>query len=92
MNNIIVTGGAGFLGSHCVDLLIEKGYDVLILDDLSFGKEENLNPNADFNGEIEVFVTDKDTSDEDISNNKSEIIVNIEPECTLEDEQKVKQD
>ncbi|MFW3146988.1 MAG: GDP-mannose 4,6-dehydratase [Thermoplasmatota archaeon] len=42
MRNVIVTGGAGFLGSHLVDLLLEKGYQVYILDDLSFGHEENL--------------------------------------------------
>lgn len=46
--HIIVTGGAGFIGSHCADLLTEKSHHVLILDDLSFGKEEYLNPNADF--------------------------------------------
>ena len=48
MGKLIVTGGAGFIGSHCVDLLVEKGHHVIVLDDLSFGKEENLNSNADF--------------------------------------------
>jgi len=44
----IVTGGAGFVGSHLVDALIEKGYAVLVLDDLSTGSEANLNPKAEF--------------------------------------------
>lgn len=38
----IVTGGAGFIGSHMVDLLVEKGHRVAILDDLSGGRPDNL--------------------------------------------------
>lgn len=45
---ILVTGGAGFIGSHLVDGLIEKGYEVAVIDDLSTGKKDNLNPNAEF--------------------------------------------
>lgn len=46
--NILVTGGAGFIGSHIVDLLIKKGHDVVVLDNLSTGKKENLNEKAKF--------------------------------------------
>jgi dTDP-L-rhamnose 4-epimerase len=50
---ILVTGGAGFIGSHTVDLLIEKGYDVVILDNLESQvhgdkKPDYLNPDAKF--------------------------------------------
>ncbi len=38
----IVTGGAGFIGSHLVDRLIDEGDEVLVIDDLSSGKEANL--------------------------------------------------
>jgi len=44
----LITGGAGFIGSHLVDKLIEKGHQVAIIDNLSTGKKENLNPKADF--------------------------------------------
>jgi UDP-glucose 4-epimerase len=42
----IVTGGAGFIGSHLVDALITQGHEVLVIDDLSSGKEENLHSQA----------------------------------------------
>ena len=45
---ILVTGGAGFIGSHIVDLLIKNNYRVIAIDNLSSGKIENLNPKAKF--------------------------------------------
>lgn len=48
MAKILVTGGAGFIGSHVVELFLEKGYEVVILDDLSTGRESNINPRAKF--------------------------------------------
>lgn len=50
---VMVTGGAGFLGSHLIDRLIEKGYDVLCVDNLFTGSKENLlhlhdNPRFEF--------------------------------------------
>lgn len=48
MTKILVTGGAGFIGSHVVDLFLAKGYEVVVLDDLSTGRISNLNPAAKF--------------------------------------------
>jgi len=48
MSKCLVTGGAGFIGSHLVDTLIEKGHEVLVIDNLSTGKKEYLNPKAKF--------------------------------------------
>ena len=45
---IIVTGGCGFLGSHLVDKLIDKGFSVFVIDNLSTGSLENLNKKAKF--------------------------------------------
>ncbi len=48
MANVLVTGGAGFIGSHIVDALVAQGYRVIVVDDLSAGKGGNINPRATF--------------------------------------------
>ena len=45
---VLVTGGAGFIGSHIVDMLIEDGHEVIIIDNLSTGKKEFINKKATF--------------------------------------------
>ena len=45
---ILVTGGAGFIGSHIVDAYIKDGHQVLIIDNLSTGRQDNINPEARF--------------------------------------------
>ena len=45
---IIVTGGAGFIGSNVVDGFLKEGYQVVIIDNLSTGLERNINPQAKF--------------------------------------------
>ncbi|HEX3533012.1 MAG TPA: NAD-dependent epimerase/dehydratase family protein [Gemmatimonadaceae bacterium] len=53
MRKVLVTGGAGFIGSHVADLFLEKGWEVSIVDDLSSGKKENVPAGAKFH-EISV--------------------------------------
>ena len=57
MEKVIVTGGAGFIGSHIVDSLLDVGYEVHIVDNLSAGKMENVNKLAIFHN---VDIRDKD--------------------------------
>ena len=57
---ILVTGGAGFIGSHLVDTLIQEGHEVLIIDDLSTGKKDYANKKA----KLEIL----DISDEKLFN------------------------
>jgi len=58
---ILVTGGAGFIGSHVVDALIERGHEVVVLDNLLTGKKENINQKAKFiKGDVASFQFSKD--------------------------------
>ena len=49
----LVTGGAGFIGSHLADALLERGDEVLIVDDLSSGKLENIGAALDGGARLE---------------------------------------
>ena len=47
MKHYLVTGGAGFIGSHLADALLRAGHRVRVLDDLSTGKQENVDPRCE---------------------------------------------
>jgi len=57
---ILVTGGAGFIGSHVVDAYVAAGHEVVVVDDLSTGKRENLNRQARF---VEADILDPATAE-----------------------------
>ena len=60
MHKILVAGGAGFIGSHLVDKLIDLGDEVVVIDNLYSGKKEYINPQAKF---YEVDIRSKEISD-----------------------------
>lgn len=68
---ILVTGGAGFIGSHIVDAYIDLGHDVFIIDNLSSGKKKHINPKAYF---YHIDILNKIEIDKIIDNVKPEII------------------
>lgn len=45
---VLVTGGAGFIGSHVVDLLVQRGMDAVVVDNLSHGRRTDVSPRASF--------------------------------------------
>lgn len=68
---VLVTGGAGFIGSHIVDLLIKNDYEVCVIDNLAHGKKSNINSKAKF---YKIDIRDKGILDI-FKNEKPEFIV-----------------
>lgn len=59
MKNILVTGGAGYIGSHMVHLLISKGYKPIVIDNFSTSNNKNIEKiNANFNTKVEILDLD----------------------------------
>jgi len=68
---ILVTGGAGFIASHVVDTFVEKGHEVVVVDNLSTGKTEFVNPQAKF---IQGDITNKEQIQQIIQDEKPEVL------------------
>ncbi|MDR3257035.1 MAG: NAD-dependent epimerase/dehydratase family protein [Endomicrobium sp.] len=69
---VLITGGAGFIGSNIADVLIKKGHVVVVLDNLSSGKKENINKQAGFY-KIDVF--DKKAVKDVFNKEKPQIVI-----------------
>ena len=74
MNKCLVTGGAGFIGSNLVDALIEHGHEVTVIDNLSTGKREYLNPKAKF---YEIDICDQEKVAEMFNKEKFEYVFHL---------------
>ena len=77
---ILVTGAAGFIGSHLADALIDDGHSVSVVDDFSAGKEENLNPNARL---YPASVTDADALDGVFEREKPQAVYHLAAHINL---------
>ncbi|MCX5778169.1 MAG: NAD-dependent epimerase/dehydratase family protein [Elusimicrobia bacterium] len=71
---ILVTGGAGFIGSNIVDELVNRGHSVAIVDNLSSGKKKNINPRARF---YKADITDAPAIDKIFKKERPEIIEHL---------------
>lgn len=71
---ILVTGGAGFIGSHTVKLLLDEGYDVIILDNLSTGYLHNIPKNIKF---YKLDLADKDKIKKTFMQNKIDAVMHF---------------
>jgi len=86
---ILVTGGAGFIGSHVVDAFVEAGHEVLAVDDLSTGTTDNLNTSAPFQ-ECDILSDDfqqlvDDYRPEIINHHAAQIAVPVSVEHPIDD-------
>lgn len=71
---ILITGGAGFIGSHIQDALIDTGHEVAIMDSLRSGKTDNLNPKSTF---FEVDIRDTQKVPETFEKFKPEAVFHL---------------
>ncbi|MCH7786592.1 MAG: NAD-dependent epimerase/dehydratase family protein [Chloroflexi bacterium] len=76
----LVTGGAGFIASHIVDALIEKGHDVTIVDNFSAGSEDNVNPNAHLH---RLDITDSEALDAVFASAKPEVVYHLAAQTSV---------
>jgi UDP-glucose 4-epimerase len=74
MSKIIVTGGAGFIGSHVVDKLIDNGHQVFVWDNLITGNQENINPKSKF---VKIDIKNSKEVERSLDRIKPEIIFHL---------------
>ena len=71
---VLVTGGIGFIGSHLADAFAARGDDVVVVDDLSAGRVERLNPRAVLH---KVSITDASALAEVVADSAAELVCHL---------------
>jgi UDP-glucose 4-epimerase len=80
----LVTGGAGFIGSNLVDALLDRGDDVVVIDDLSTGKKQNLQPALDRGVAFELAdIRDADRMHELFAAHRPEIVFHLAAQISV---------
>lgn len=79
---ILVTGGAGFIGSHLTDALIAKGHIVVVIDNLSTGSRKNVNPKAKF---LKADLADHKKIEKIIKKEKPEVIFHLAAQMSVQE-------
>ena len=74
MRNILLTGGAGYIGSHVTNLLIDQGYNVTIIDSLITGNKTLINPRATF---VNCDIAEVGSVSKVLINNKFDILMHF---------------
>jgi len=77
---VVVTGGAGFVGSHVAEAFAGLGYDVLAIDDLSTGRRENLSPDAEL---AVVDITDAEALRDAIAGFRPDVICHLAAQSSV---------
>ncbi len=79
---ILVTGGCGYIGHYAVEQLLEQGHEVIVIDDLSTGFKEGINPKSTF---YEVDIRDKQAVCEVFSKHKFDIVMDFAARLIVEE-------
>lgn len=74
MSEIVVTGGAGFIGSHLAEKLVKKGYQITVIDNLASGRRENVPDSAEF---IAGDIKDQQLLDRVLSDKRVEAVFHL---------------
>ncbi len=76
----LVTGGAGFIGSHLVDALVEDGQEVTVVDDLSTGHASRVNPAASF---TKLDIVDRDALEQMVAQSDPQVIYHLAAQASV---------